>query len=236
MLAAGFGELAAQLGAADGGDPVATVHAALAASPAEWLLVFDNAPDRASVARFVPPAGPGRVLITSRDQIWPPGQALDVPVLDQEVAAEFLADRTGDADRRAAPDLAGELGGLPLALEQAAAYVQATGDTLAGYLASFRQRAPEMLARGEPTGYSQTVATTWQLAFEHLQQADPGAVGLLRLLAYCAPEAIPLHLLLQPRPGLADTFGARGRARAGAACWRTRWPPRTRSPRCAGIR
>ena len=31
VLAAGFGELAAQLGAADGGDPVATVHAALAA-------------------------------------------------------------------------------------------------------------------------------------------------------------------------------------------------------------
>ena len=153
VLPAGFGELAAQLGAAEGGDPVATVHAVLAASPAAWLLVFDNAPDRASVARFVPPAGPGRVLITSRNQIWPPGQALDVPVLDPQVAGEFLADRTGDPDRRAALELAGELGGLPLALEQAAAYVQATGGTLAGYLASFRRRQPEMLARGEPTGY-----------------------------------------------------------------------------------
>ena len=57
---------------------------------------------------------------------------------------------------------------------------------------------------GEPTGYSKTVATTWALAFERLQQADPGAVGLLRLLACCAPEAIPLRLLLQPRPGLAE--------------------------------
>jgi len=46
----------------------------LAASSAPWLLVFDNAPNHASVARFVPPAGPGRVLITSRNQIWPPGQ------------------------------------------------------------------------------------------------------------------------------------------------------------------
>src|SRR4029077_11241115 len=89
VLTAGFGELAAQLGAADRGDPVAWVHGVLADSAAPWLLVFDNAPDRASVARFVPPAGPGRVLITSRDQIWPPGQALDVPVLDPEVAAEF---------------------------------------------------------------------------------------------------------------------------------------------------
>jgi hypothetical protein len=67
VLAAGFGELAAQLGAGDGGDPVALVHGVLAASPAPWLLVFDNAPDRASVAPFVPPAGRGRVLITSRN-------------------------------------------------------------------------------------------------------------------------------------------------------------------------
>ncbi len=207
VLTAGFGELAAQLGAAERGDPVATVHAVLAASPAPWLLVFDNAPDRASVASFVPPAGPGRVLITSRNQIWPPGRALEVPVLDPEVAAEFLVNRTGDADRRAALELAGELGRLPLALEQAAAYVQASGESLAGYLALFQQRRAAMLGRGEATGSSQTVATTWRLAFEDLAQAAPGAAGLLRLLAFCAPEAIPLRLLLQPRPGLAGQFG-----------------------------
>ena len=96
----------------------------------------------------MPPAGPGRVLITSRNQIWPPGKAVDVPVLDPQVAAEFLVGRTGDVDRRAALDLAGELGWLPLALEQAAAYVQASGESLARYLASFRKRRPEMLARG----------------------------------------------------------------------------------------
>ena len=155
----------------------------------------------------MPPAGPGRVLITSRNQIWPPGQALEVPVLDPQVAAEFLVSRTGDADRRAALELAGELGGLPLALEQAAAYVQASGDSLAGYLALFRQRRADLLGRGEPTGYPETVATTWRLAFEDLQQAAPGAAGLLRLLAFCAPEAIPLRLLLQPRPGLAEQLG-----------------------------
>jgi hypothetical protein len=171
--------------------------------------VFDNAPDRASVAPFVPPAGPGRVLITSRNQIWPPGQSLQVQMLDTEVAAEFLVSRTGDPDRQAALDLAAELGGLPLALEQAAAYVQVTGNSLAGYLASFRQRRPDLLVRGEPTVYPHTVATTWQLAFEDLAQAAPGAAGLLRLLAFCAPEAIPLRLLLQPRPGLAGHFGER---------------------------
>jgi hypothetical protein len=128
VLAAGFGELAAQLGTADGGDQVASVHALLAASPAPWLLVFDNAPGYASVAQFVPPVGSGRV------------------------AAEFLVSRTGDPDRRVALDLVGELGGLPLALEQAAAFVQARCDSLAGYLASFRRRA-NVLRRGEPTGH-----------------------------------------------------------------------------------
>jgi hypothetical protein len=147
------------------------------------------------------------VLITSRNQIWPPGQSLDVPVLDPQVAEEFLVSRTGDTDRRAALELAGELGGLPLALEQAAASVQASGDTLAGYLASFLQRRPDLLGRGEPTGYTDTVATTWRLAFEEVHQAAPGAAGLLRLLAFCAPEAIPLRLLLQPRPGLTGRLG-----------------------------
>ena len=51
------------------------------------------------------------------------------------------------------------------------------------------------------------MATTWRLAFEDLQRAAPGAVGLLRLLAFCAPEAIPVRLLLQPRPRLAGRLG-----------------------------
>ncbi len=126
----------------------------LAAYPAEWLLVFDNATDRKAVERFLPPDGRGRVLVTSRSALWRPGRA--------------------------------------------------SGGSLARYLASFRKRRPELLARGEAREYGKTVATTWSLAFTELQQSDPQAVGLLRLLAFCAPEPVPLHLLLQPRPGLAD--------------------------------
>src|SRR6266851_4038177 len=176
VLAAGFGELAAELGARDLFDtrnPVASVHGMLAAFPAEWLLIFDNVPDRASVQAFLPPAGPGRVLITSQNQNWPPGQALEVPVLGTEVTADM----------------------------------QATGDSLAEYLELFRERQPDMLARGEPTGYNKTVATTWALAFGGLGQAASGAAGLLRLLAFCAPEAVPLRLLLQARPGVPEQLG-----------------------------
>jgi hypothetical protein len=207
VLAAGFAELGAQLGVRDLfdiRDPVASVHRVLAGYEAGWILIFDNAADLASVAAFLPPAGPGQVLITSQSSLWPQTQALEVAAFDTEAAAEFLISRTSDPDRQAAADLAVELGGLPLALEQAAAYMQAAGDSLAGYLAAFRQRRPAMLSRGELAGYGKTVSTTWALAFDQLEQTDAGSAGLLRLLACCAPEAVPLRLLLQPRPGLAE--------------------------------
>src|SRR5215510_5948866 len=204
VLAAGFTEVAAALGVREGAaGPVAAVHRALASVTAGWVLVFDNAPGPEAVEAFVPAVGNGRVLITSRNALWPPGQALEVPVLDLQVAADFLAARTGDTDGQAATALAEAVGGLPLALEQAAAYAQATGNSLAAYLALFHKRRTDLLARGGPARYGGTVATTWALAFTQLEQSDPGSAGLLRLLAFCAPEAIPLRLLLQPRPGLA---------------------------------
>ena len=52
------------------------------------------------------------------------------------------------------------------------------------------------------------MTATWTLAFSQLEDSDPGAAGLLRLLAFCAPDAIPLRLLLQPRPGLTDRLPA----------------------------
>ncbi len=198
VLRAEFARFAAHLGAGDAGggrDPVASVHGILAGHGAGWLLVFDNAPDQASVQAFLPPAGPGRVLITSQYQHWPAGQALQVPVLGREVAAQFLVTRTGDTDRWAAEDLAGKLGGLPLALEQAAAYIQATGTTVAGYLALFRDREADLLARGEVAG-RRHVAATFGLALSRLEGEAPAAAGLLRLLACLAPEPVPLALLL----------------------------------------
>ena len=94
------------------------------------------------------------MLITCQNPAWPPGQVLDVPVLDTEIAADFLVSRTGDPDRASAVELARQVGGLPPALEQAAAYVQATGVSLAFYPASFRGPRGDLLARGEPASYS----------------------------------------------------------------------------------
>ena len=215
LLEAEFAVLAAQLGArdvVDARDPVASVHAVLARAGAGWLLVFDNAVDRASVERFVPPAGNGRVLVTTQSQHWPTPQALDVPVLDIEVAADFLVSRTGDADRAAALELAEGLGGLALALAQAAAYMQATGTTLARYLLLFRDRQADLLARGEAAGHPADVAATLGLALSRLAGQAPAAAGLMRLLAFLAPEPVPLNLLLagQPAAGLPGRESAAG--------------------------
>ena len=210
-LTDGFGELAAQLGIRDvfnAADPVLQIHAALAARPGDWLLVFDNAPDETAVRKMLPPAGAGRVLITSRDSAWPASQAIEVPVLSHEVAAAFLVQRTGcTGQEKQARELASELGGLPLALEQAGAYMRAANRSIVSYLALFRQRRGDLLARGKPVGYEKQVATTWALAFDQIQDSEPGAIGLLRLLACWAPEAIPLDRLLQPRPDLQGVLG-----------------------------
>jgi len=191
-------ELAAQLGGRDVVDPrnpVTAVHAVLAAWPSQWLLIFDNAPDEASVRRFLPPAGTGWVIITSQSQHWPGQTVLDVPVLEPGVAATFLMSRTGDQDQAAALELAGELGSLPLALEQAAAYMEGAGISMAAYLSLFRHRRADLLVRGEPAGHA-SVAATLSLATSRLEAGSPVAAGLLRLLALLAPEPVPADLLL----------------------------------------
>ena len=217
VLVAEFARLAAQLGArgmADSRDPVASVHAVLAAFAARWLLVLDNADGQEAVQRFLPPAGSGRVLITSQSAVWPRGRAVEVPPLGTGVAAAFLVNQTGDPDEQAATDLAGELGGLPLALEQAAAYILATGTTLARYLSLFRDRRADLLARGKVAGHPADVAATLGLALSRLNDEAPDAAGLLRLLAFLAPEPAPLDLVLpdaqtagELAPDVAATIG-----------------------------
>jgi hypothetical protein len=209
-LETGFARLGALLGAAgralDPRDPVASVHAVLAGGALPWLLIFDNAPDPASVRDFLPGEGQGQILITSQHGLWPPGQGIEVRALDVAVAADFLASETGDPDRAAARDLAYELGGLPLALAHAAAYTAAAiGTSLAGYLELFRQRRAEVLARHEDTSeHPAGVAATLGLALSRLEATAPEAVAMLRLLAVLAPEPVPVRLLLAGKQGTQD--------------------------------
>jgi hypothetical protein len=211
VLSNGLSELALLLGVrglVDGADPAAQVHAALAAHPGPWLLVLDNVTDPGAIRRVLPPAGHGHVLITSRYAHWPPPLGIEVHTLEPAVAAAFLRTRTGDDDPEAAAEVARELGLLPLALEQAAAYTLETGRTLGEYLALLRRRRTELLSRGRPWEYDQPVSATWTLALERLAGRNPEAIAMLRFFACLAPDAIPLRLLLP-----ADSLTGEARAR-----------------------
>ncbi len=162
----------------------------------DWLLVFDNAEKPEDIRGYLPVAG-GHVIITSRHAAWGGvAQRVEVKKWPPEVAVEFLLKRTGQADADAAQKLAHELDYLPLALEQAAAYMDSAGSTLAGYLAIFRAHPAEVLAEaGAGSDYPATVATTWEISFQRLEQESPAGAALLHLCAFFAPDDIPRDII-----------------------------------------
>ncbi|MGW4800694.1 tetratricopeptide repeat protein, partial [Nonomuraea sp. NPDC004297] len=204
VLSAAYARLAALLGlreTLDAADPVDQVHAALAARTEPWLLIFDNAPEADALRPYLPPAGPGHVLITSRSGNWPREQGLELPVLEPEPAVALVLTRSGQQDAAAASAVVAELGALPLALEQAAAFMAETGLTLAEYLDLLHGQRAELLAQGQAWGYEERVTTTWQLAFRNLTGTSRQAIALLRVLACYSHEVIPYHLLLSRLAG-----------------------------------
>jgi tetratricopeptide (TPR) repeat protein len=168
-----------------------------------WLLIVDNA-DTDEGARAVterlPRLQAGHVIVTSRIAVWPAGvKTREVLPIGLESAARFLLDRTaqrrqvsGD-DAEAAGKLAEKLGGLPLALEQAAAYIGYHRITLRQYLAEWEQSGT-VLDWYDPRAmrYPRSLAVTWQTTIERL---SPGARALLRLAAHLAADPIPVEML-----------------------------------------
>lgn len=200
-------------GLADQAEVVAAVRATLEERD-DWLLIFDNASKPGVVEGYLSRGMGGHVLITSRNPNWRSGATpLRVPVLEREHAVQLLLKRTGCADAGEADALAEALGDLPLALEQAGAYIAATKIGFAAYLERFHTRRAALwreearVLEQEGGTERQTVATTWDLAREQIGEA---AADLLALCAYLAPEAIPRDLLAQ---GVAATMGGGDRRR-----------------------
>ncbi|ADB74565.1 FxSxx-COOH system tetratricopeptide repeat protein [Geodermatophilus obscurus] len=187
-----------------------------------WLLTFDNAERPDDIAGYRP-AGAGHVLITSRSPGWGAlGGRLEVDVLARAETIALLRARIPALEEELADKLAAELGDLPLAAAQAAGYLEQTDLPPVDYLRRFREHRATLLARGEVVSYSGRIHTAWALSLERLRDQDPGAVRLLELAAFLAPEPIPLslfgghpELLDEPLRGtaadpdaLADTVGA----------------------------
>ncbi len=164
-----------------------------------WLLILDDASDPADVEPLLSQLTGGHVLITTRlytgwDQI---ARAIYLDVLDPESASQLLMTRTGrrdPAERKAAEEIAAELGYLPLALDQAAAYITQTRITLADYLQRLR-RQPAAVYSTESGQAQQTVARVWDITIETIRTRDPAAIKLLQILACYAPDAVPRVIL-----------------------------------------
>jgi hypothetical protein len=207
LLPERLAELALALDLTTATDPVGVGVARLLGELARrdrWLLVFDNADDPRALSQFLP-EGPGRVLITSRNPAWR-GIAVTVGV------REFTRAESITLLHRLAPDLtddkadrvAGAVGDLPLAVEQAGSLLADTGLTVDKYLRLLAERAYDLLDHDPGGAYPQSLAASWAVAFDRLAADDPTALDLLTVVAWCGPEPVPLSLLTDHPDALPD--------------------------------
>ena len=186
-----------------------------------WLLILDNADDLPLAREFLPTSHKGYILFTTRAQAAGAiAASVEVDKLTLQEGTLLLLrwtklldmdvslDRARAADRAAAERIVQEMDGLPLAIVQAGAYVEETGCSLEDYLRLYATHRKELLARhSRLLAYPETVATTWSLSFQQIEQQSPAAADLLRLCAFLAPDAIPEELLTRGAAELGAVLG-----------------------------
>jgi tetratricopeptide (TPR) repeat protein len=171
---------------------------------------------------FIPLGENGHVLLTTRARaIGAMARLVEIQEMGNEEGALFLLRRakyiTEDAsldvatkdDQTHAKEVAALLDGLPLALDQAGAYIEETGCGLSAYLSLYRHGAPELLRRRGmmASDHPAPVATTWALSFEKIEKARPAAAELLRFCAFLHPDGIPEEVFSKGAPELGPVLG-----------------------------
>ena len=197
-----FAALAARLGMDPIADPEALqalVHDRLRSVPG-WLLIFDNADQIGDIGPWLPagplpPGIPGHVIVTTRRGGFKAmGPVLDLDVIGLPDAVRLLRARVPDLGQKIGEQIAEELGRLPLALEQAAAYLDISQMPGQDYLELLRSRGADLYQRGQVSARNDTIATLWDISVGRISGESPAAVQLLGVCAYLAPEPIPLDL------------------------------------------
>jgi tetratricopeptide (TPR) repeat protein len=163
-----------------------------------WLLIFDNAEDPATVRDFFPTGRTGRakVLVTSRDLTWATvvSKALSVDVFPRRESKELLQKRNRDLSDGDANRLAEALGDLPLAIEQAASWRAVTGMSADEYLSLIEEKRIELLDVSGTAGYELSVAAAWNVSLDRLAESNKAALQLLQICAFMSPEPIARSL------------------------------------------
>jgi tetratricopeptide (TPR) repeat protein len=214
-LLLGFQEIAKLTGCAspiDGGDSreVATQVIRWLGDQARWLLVLDNLDDVEVVKHSLPDTiNGGHTLITTRNPftLSIPAQGLEVPVLDDGSATELLLERAeidyDDESVLAASRVVKELGSLPLAIDQAAAYIrEQLNRDISQFMTIYARHRKQFLNKipgGNWDYHSENryrvVATTWRLCLDAVEDRSKDAAQLLRLFAFMNPDGILLEFL-----------------------------------------
>ncbi|MGC5661671.1 FxSxx-COOH system tetratricopeptide repeat protein [Micromonospora sp. WMMD723] len=186
----------------------------LETTKSRWLLVFDDVVEPDIVQRALPSKGHGHVLITTRNSSDVPFNArpVFVDVLPVDAAVEFLLSRTGATDDSGAKKVARQLGYLALALEQASAYIAATGIGFGDYLRQFtlyRRRSLRQLLRQSRLRKLSTeqritagLAASCKLAIDAAAEADPRTKGLLESFSFLDTTPLELDLVRDLEPSL----------------------------------
>ncbi|HEX3592761.1 MAG TPA: FxSxx-COOH system tetratricopeptide repeat protein [Pseudonocardiaceae bacterium] len=201
----GLARLAAQLQLPTGHSVAETVGSVLDALRqgrpySRWLLVFDNADDPDELLQYLPSGGPGHVIVTSRNQAWArQANAVEVGVFARQESIACLRKRVPTLSGHDAEEIAEKLGDLPLAVEQAGAWLAATAMPAAGYLELLETRLPAVLGENPPPDYRSTAAATWLVSLDRLRTDTPAAAKLLEVCAFLAPETIPMSLISSER-------------------------------------
>lgn len=172
-----------------------------------WLLILDNADDPGLLIDFLPNEGAGHILLTTRAQATG-SIASSLQVEKMRVAesmrlllrrAKLLSideplENVSTEARAQARIIVQELDGLPLALDQVGAYIEEVRCSLSEYQALYEQRRLDLFKRQSSllsADYPHTVASTWTLSFERVEQANPAAAELLRLCAFLIRMLFP---------------------------------------------
>jgi tetratricopeptide (TPR) repeat protein len=178
------------------------------------LLIFDNAIDADAVKLYLPRGGAAKVLVTSNAHAWRGVAApVEIRLWSKEIGADYLIVRTGrEKERAAAEALSEALGGLPLALEQAAAYCERLHISIEEYRKRFGTSPVRLMDDGRhaPAEYHDrmTVAKTFALAIEEAANQHPASEPLIVHAALLPPEPIPLFLFAEAREKFGEPLAA----------------------------
>ncbi|WJY41550.1 FxSxx-COOH system tetratricopeptide repeat protein [Streptomyces sp. P9-2B-2] len=165
-----------------------------------WLLILDNVNDPADVAPLIARARHGRFLLTSRLSLpWTDKATLvSLDTLNPEESLDLLtlvAGARGSRDMEGGAELCDELGHLPLALEQAGAYIAEADITPRAYLRLLAAHPADIFRDGEEgRPPERTMSRIWRVTLDRLT-GTPEAGHLLRTLAWFAPDAVPRGVL-----------------------------------------